>query len=876
MFNSLKRFTKLLSYITGISIINFVAQNRPTQAQITPDNSLPINSSVNTSGTTINITGGTIGGSGNNVNLYHSFSQFSVPANQTAYFNNATNVSNIITRITGVEKSVIEGKIRANGSANLFIINPNGIRFGSNASLNIGGSFLASSADAIKLEDGTIFSAKSPQNTPLLTISVPVGLQFGESPGTIENLSRFRVNTTSPRVGLQVPTGKTLALVGGDVILDRGRMTVNQGRIELGSVGTLSEVKIIPTTDGFTLGYNQVQNFKDINLITTAIIDASGEGGGNINIQGKRITLNDGSIIQAATLATKSGGIIDINAAESIEMKGLNSAGGSSSIVAGTTGIGKAGDININTQKLLLQDGAQIGVSSLSMGQGGNLTVKANTIEMFSINTNFETPTGLFSESQKQGKAGNLTVITNNLLLQDGAQISVTSFAQGQGGALDITAKSVKLIGNFNNGQLPSGLLALTYSTGDAGELTLNTESLMIEKGAQIATTTFEQGKGGNININATKLIQVDGTTDDEQFYSGIFANTQGTGNAGNLTLNTPKLIVLNGAQIGGTTRNSGHGGNLNLTTTESLEISGKSSSGQSFSSLSVRSLNDGDAGILTVNSPVINIIDEGKITAEGLGQGNAGTLTLNTNFLNLLNKGLITASTTSGEGGNINLNINNILLMRNQSLINATAGGSGNGGNIIINAPFLIAIDTENSDIFANAFQGRGGNINITTNGIYGLQFRNKPSDLSDITASSEFGINGSVQINTPGLDPQQGLVQLSGQILNISGLVEKGCNSRSANNNIFISTGRGGLPNNPLEPIENKAILADLGEKISTHKTIIPENNIHQSEKKTPQLIESQGWIINSKGEIVLTANNPHVTPHNSGFKSLNCGGN
>ncbi|HEY9701468.1 MAG TPA: S-layer family protein, partial [Allocoleopsis sp.] len=338
------------------------------------------------------------------------------------------------------------------------------------------------------------------------------------------------------------------------------------------------------------------------------------------------------------------------------------------------------------------------------------------------------------------------------------------------------------------------------------------------------------------------------------------------------------KLSILNGGAIGtsATENTSGNGGNITLNITESLDISGKSNSGNS-SLLAVRTKENstGNAGILTVNSPIINITDEGKITAEGLGSGNAGILNINANVLNLKNKGLITASTTSGEGGNINLNLNNYLLMRNQSLITATAGGSGNGGNININAPFLIAIDTENSDIFANAFKGRGGNINITTNGIYGLQFRDKPSNLSDITASSEFGLNGTVQINTPGIDPAQGLIELSGKIVDISVLVEKGCNSRSArNNNRFIYTGRNGLPNNPVNPIDNQFILADLGEKISTKQNIIPKNNISQSEHKSPQLIESQGWIINSKGEIVLTANNPNVTPHNSGFKSLNCG--
>lgn len=64
-----------------------------------------------------------------------------------------------------------------------------------------------------------------------------------------------------------------------------------------------------------------------------------------------------------------------------------------------------------------------------------------------------------------------------------------------------------------------------------------------------------------------------------------------------------------------------------------------------------------------------------------------------------------------------------------------------------------------ENSNIFANAFTGNGGNVNITTNGIYGLEFRPQLTSLSDIAASSQFGVQGNVTVNTPEIDPSRGL---------------------------------------------------------------------------------------------------------------------
>jgi filamentous hemagglutinin family protein len=228
-------------------------------SQIVPDATLPVNSIVTPQGNASIITGGTVAGS----NLFHSFEKFSVLTGSTAYFNNALDVQNIIARVTGSSASNIDGSIAANASANLFLLNPNGIIFGPNAKLDIGGSILASTATRLKFADGTFFSATAHPTTPLLGVSVPISLQFGETAGDI------RVQTSS----LFVQPGKTLALVGGDVTIGGGEVTLKGGalpglsaqggRIELGSVAGVGEVSLSQRGNSWVLGYDLVDAFGD-------------------------------------------------------------------------------------------------------------------------------------------------------------------------------------------------------------------------------------------------------------------------------------------------------------------------------------------------------------------------------------------------------------------------------------------------------------------------------------------------------------------------------------------------------------------------------------------------------------------------------------
>src|SRR5919199_590360 len=241
-----------LGFANVFCSLMFGAFSSPVVAQITPDATLPINSVVTWNGNTFTITGGTPAGS----NLFHSFSAFSLPSG-TAFFNNAANITNIFSRVTGSSISNINGTLQTNGNANLFFINPNGIILGLNATLNIGGSFIASTADSIVFADRTVFNAApATQTKPLLTVSVPIGLQFRGNQGGIkvqgdgQGLRRTSdpIDTTT---GLHVPSNQTLALVGGDVNLQGATLKTAGGRIELGSVAGSGLVMVTPIAKGW-------------------------------------------------------------------------------------------------------------------------------------------------------------------------------------------------------------------------------------------------------------------------------------------------------------------------------------------------------------------------------------------------------------------------------------------------------------------------------------------------------------------------------------------------------------------------------------------------------------------------------------------------
>ncbi|ARV58129.1 filamentous hemagglutinin [Nostocales cyanobacterium HT-58-2] len=774
------------SIVVVICIAISFATNR-ANAQITPDKTLPENSRVTTTGNLKIIEGGTQVGS----NLFHSFEQFSISTGTTTYFNNPADVQNIISRVMGNSISNIDGTLRVNGQSNLFLINPNGIIFGPNASLNIGGSFFASTASSLNFADGSKFSATLPQATPLLTVSVPVGLQFGATATAIRNQSQAKsdgaTNILNESVGLQVPPGKTLVLVGGDLILDGGSLTASGGRIELGSVAANSLVSLKQTDVGWVLGYEGIQNFQNIQLTPRIIsnfqipstVDASGkDSGGSIQMQGN-----------------------------SVELIGFPVR-----VINQSTGVANSGDLTITSRKLVIRDGAQVITSTRAQGAGGKLSVTSS--ESVELIGSFRTPDGLSYSSVLSsatfgvGKAGDLIINTRRLHIQDGALVTAESSGQ-----------------RINNSQ-------------------------------QFRAAT---GQGGNLTINASESVETSGMTAAGR-PSGLFASTAGSGDAGKVTITTGQLIVRDGAAVtvsSETRRNFTYvGGPINL--------------------------------------------------------GKAGELNIDAGSIILGNRGKISSETDTGQGGNINLQVQDLLLLRRNSQISTNAGkvqAIGDGGNITINAPdgFIVAKPQENSDITANAFTGSGGKVQINATGIFGIAPRsrenlarqlgtNDPIKLdsqnlltSDITAISQTNptLNGVVSINTPDIEIKRGLINVPME--SKKPRLAQGCDADVARNQSeFIITGGGGIPSNPREALRSNNVQvnwvsldenanepsgASSQEKVRQTLVDYLQQNNKNIKNRQNEIVEAQGWVVDSNGDVILVAQAPTVTPHSPSFNSASC---
>ncbi|MEG4056209.1 MULTISPECIES: S-layer family protein [unclassified Microcoleus] len=763
----------------------------PAIAQIIPDSSLGAESSRTVPDTINNLPSDRItGGATRGVNLFHSLREFNIREGRGAYFANPSVITNIFTRVTGGNPSNILGVLGVQGNANLFLFNPKGIVFGSNARLDLRGSFVGSTGSGILFDNGFEFSAASSNAVPLLAINIPVGLRFRDNPGTIVNSSQTRAPTSalpplpieipvSNKLGLAVAPGQTLALIGGDIQLQGGNLTAYTGKILLGSVKSPGLVQFEPTALGLNLNYGNIQKFGNIEM-NGAFINTSGLEGGRINIRGGNVTLN-GSRILALTLGNINGRGIHINA----QLLRVNRGSQISTLALGD---GAAGDINIRATDSVEMSGIGFG-SYQQFLQNYLISGTGNPLDPQIV---------LSTGTLGRGVAGAIAIDTGRLLIGNGSLVGSSTFASGNGGNIIIRAGILDLSGSVIN----SG--TLVGSTGIGGNITFEGERLIVRDGAAISSVTRSGAAAGNINIKANQSLEILRTPAGSVLQTIISTTALGqNGNAGNITIDTKTLTISGGAGINSSSgaaigtqllnTTGGLGGNVTIRASESIEIGGVSeilaNGRRSISFIASDTYSSNLGGDIYISTPVLLLRSGGFISAGSFGKADAANVTIDAQKVELIGNGnpgefssAIQASVgflyqlrnpnARANAGSLNLNVNQLRL-RDGATINVQTLGMGQAGNINVVAD---SIALENKAIInASTDLGGGGNINLTARDI---QLRGEsriatdagsseggnirinsdillalPGENSDITANARTARGGQVTVNVPNI---------------------------------------------------------------------------------------------------------------------------
>ncbi|MBE9200504.1 MULTISPECIES: S-layer family protein [unclassified Nodularia (in: cyanobacteria)] len=992
---------KVTSVCWGVAYGILVGGNLlPAMAQVTSD--ATTNTIVNSNGNNFDILNGINQGN----NLFHSFSNFSIPTGGSATFDltNTPNTTTIFSRVTGENISHIDGLIRTLHGSNpvsLFLMNPNGIVFGQNASLNISGSFVGTTANSIKFADGIQFGTTDSTIPPLLTMSIPIGLQFGQGAATITNRADLSANQgltlasnavlstamlTSPNgaVQIQATTGDAQL----QAIAARSVDITAQGNVNVGAINTNSSIDsggLVNIQAGRAITVNDT-----INTATTAAIGNAGNvslsSGGDLTIQsinasvgersGSNNTNGNGGDISlqsnghllvqdSATIETRNSrnqgvgnsgsvnivtrslsqygtvftdtrgqgnaGKITVQAADLILIAGKEGGTRSGfSAVVDRGAIGNANNIQITAGSLTMKDVSLLSTNTFGMGNAGYIDVQTDdlislygrvnifsNVESGAIGNSagvslkagsltaefidFTKVPNIFSSVLGEGNGGNITLNVRDSISLSGARIRALVDGNGKGvggnidirvgsalyannntlintrastfgkaGNINIQADSITLDGVLPAEGFPTTINTSTRSANAGGQITLTSRTFSLLNGARLDTNTLNSGDAGDVTIQTSEFVLLDNVekTDPAFFISGqrnisegrvpsfIRSEVQGvnaTGNGGNVQIQTPVLIVSNGAYISSSSTGQGNAGNIEITS-DAVTFAGVGRSpllnndpNPNFPSgaFSLATAN-GNGGNITIKSTdSVSINGNAQLSVSSSGQGTAGNLDIQTNQLQLKQSSL-QAEAVAGSQGNI-LILSDLLLMLQGSQITANAKEDANGGNITIDAPIILG--WENSDIAASAFKGKGGNIQITTEGIFGLQFRPQITEKSDITASSQFGVSGTVDINNFGIDPNSGLVELPKNVTDPSQQITTGCTDNQGSS--FVATGRGGIPQNPNQQVWSDRTWSDIRDLSTYQQTQALKAPIPKSPES---LVQATSWRRNTQGQVQL----------------------
>jgi filamentous hemagglutinin family protein len=745
-------------------------------AQITPDNSLGSENSVVSPDVIDGIPsdrldGGAIRGS----NLFHSFQEFNVDEGRGAFFSNPNGIANILTRVTGGNPSNILGKLGVLGDANLFLINPKGIFFGQNASLDLKGSFVATTADSLVFDNNFEFSATKAQAPSLLTVSIPVGLRFRGDTASITN--------NANAVGLAVQPGKSLSLIGGNVNVDGGILTTPGGRVFLGGLAAEGTVGINP--DG-SLSFPDGITRADVLLTNAAKIDVADKGSGSVAITARNLNVEKQSRISAGI---KEGLIADGSVPGDINLNatGLMAINQNSLVenVVTTGATGNGGNINVYANRFELTGGGRLRTRTLGKmrSDAGDINIKAGDIyisnpayEMPGRDSTKEDRPALDASNYKndapdgsgfgKGRSGDVSLEAING--------SISLIGEGEVGKVDVENKVIstyngaRAMGGGNISLKAKGSISLDNAklvsssigsqSGGAGDILLqgDTSISLANNSALNATSYFTGDSAGKITLQSQGLVSLQSTLISSE-------NTSIDPNSipGEISIFGQSIFFTNGSEVTAKAIATGYsGGNIQVNAKDVVEISGKAPSFRNrrtkapYSTLVTTTERNarGPAGSITVNTDTLRVLDGGSLSADTQGAFQGGGITVNASIIELTSGGkLRTTVLNRGDAGTINLNVSERIAISgsNPRLSNDFSGiyastsknSTGRGGNLNINTGQLLVTDSAQVNVSSEG-TGQAGEMVVTAGSI-------KLDNQGAIKATANSGNGGNISLN-------------------------------------------------------------------------------------------------------------------------------
>jgi len=629
---------------------------------------------------------------------------------------------------------------------------------------------------------------------------------------------------------------------GGQVNLTTNSLQVsNNSRISTSTAGRGNAGQLM-----LNIGSNAV--FDNNSFAISEVLQDGVGNGGQVNLSADSLQISNDSRLSTSTFGRGNAGQMNINLRSDAVIR--NNSSIASEVKTGA--VGNSGRVDFTADTLLVTDNAELTTNTLGRGNAGRLNLDIRSDLVLDNNS----LVGSSVARSGIGEGGQLNLAAASLRIANRSRLTTSTLGQGNAGNLDVNVSNLTQI--ENNGIAASEVAS--GAVGNGGRVNLTTGSLQMLNNGRISTNTLSQGNAGSLNIIVRDRANLDNSFAASEVTSGA------VGNGGQVNFTANSLALTNGAFLSASTRGQGNSGNVIVNVADTAILNGANSG--IFSQASADAT--GNGGQVIVNAGTLQLSNNAGLSSSAEGVGVAGGIAVNTGFLSLDNARILT-ETRSGDGGNIGLNVDGILVLRHGSLISTTAGSAGvggNGGNIDIRAEFVIGVPGENSDITANAFEGQGGNILITTNGIYGLQFRDALTPLSDITASSEFGLNGSFTLDLLSFPAEQGINELSGALVDAEALVGRDVcaveNDQIAGGSSFIVTGRGGLPPNPVELMTPGTGAVEWASRSENAVAVVPRTE----PLERSQIQQTQGWVVTPDGQIQLTAVAPNAEMGAQGY--------